>query len=162
MIVDRDGLVRALERERSQGKRVVFTNGCFDILHIGHLRSLEMAKGHGDILVVGLNSDDSVRRLKGEHRPLVEQDDRAALLDSLRPVDYVVIFDEDDPIETLRRVRPDVHVKGGDYRPEDLPEREVVEEGGGKVVIVPLVEGYSTSALMEKVGKRLARDGKGG
>jgi rfaE bifunctional protein nucleotidyltransferase chain/domain len=162
MIVERDELARILEREREKGKKVVFTNGCFDILHIGHLRSLELAREQGDILVVGLNSDDSVRRLKGEERPLVEQADRAGMLDALRPVDYVVIFEEDTPIETIEALRPDVHVKGGDYRPEELPEKEVVEGYGGKVVIVPLVEGFSTTELIERIGKYHSKVSKKG
>jgi len=160
MIVGREELDRILERERKKGKKVVFTNGCFDLVHIGHLRSLELAKGHGDILVVGLNSDDSVRRLKGEGRPLMEQADRASMLDGLKPVDYVVIFEEDTPIVTIKALRPEVHVKGGDYTPEDLPEKDVVEGYGGKVVIVPLVEGFSTTGLIERIGKYHAKNPK--
>ena len=151
MIANRKRLVEFLEKERRKGKLIVFTNGCFDILHLGHLRCLEAAKALGDILVVGLNSDASVRRLKGKGRPVHGQNVRAAMLAGLRPVDHVVIFEEDTPVETIRAIKPHVHVKGGDYKPEDLPEKEAVEEGGGKIVIIPLVEGYSTTALIEKV-----------
>jgi rfaE bifunctional protein nucleotidyltransferase chain/domain len=151
MIVTREELARLLEEERRRGRRIVFTNGCFDILHLGHLRSLEAARAQGDILVVGINSDTSVRRLKGKGRPIHRQAERAALLAGLKPVDYVVVFDEDTPIETIRALRPDVHVKGGDYKVEDLPEREAVEGYGGRIVIVPLVTGYSTTKILERL-----------
>lgn len=150
MIADRKKLARLLQKERRKGKRIVFTNGCFDILHLGHLRCLEAARALGDILVVGLNSDASTRRLKGKGRPIHGQKERAALLCGLRPVDHVVIFNEDTPIETLKVLKPDVHVKGGDYKAKDLPEKEVVEGFGGRIVIFPLVKGHSTTGIIEK------------
>lgn len=142
-----------LERGRFESAgTVVTTNGCFDILHIGHLRLLEAAKAMGDTLIVAVNDDDSVRRLKGGARPLVPAAERAALVAALAPVDYVVLFSEDTPKAVLEAIRPDIHVKGGDYDAGDLPEAEVVERSGGRVVIVPLVPGRSTSDLIERAG----------
>lgn len=136
---------------RLSGKRVVFTNGCFDLLHVGHLRTLQWARGQGDVLVVGLNSDASVRALKGPQRPLVNQNDRAELLAGFACVDYVVIFPEADPIRLLAQLRPAVHVKGGDYRPDDLPEASLVRSWGGEVLVTPLIEGRSTTSMQQKI-----------
>jgi rfaE bifunctional protein nucleotidyltransferase chain/domain len=139
------------ELEASPG-RVVTTNGCFDLLHVGHLTLLRQAKGLGDTLVVAVNDDASVRRLgKDPCSPVVPADERAELVAALDPVDYVVVFTEDTPERVLAAIRPAVHVKGGDYRPEDLPETRVVEEGGGEVVIVPLVPDHSTTALVSRI-----------
>jgi len=135
-------LVEDLKR---RGQRVIFTNGCFDVLHAGHVALLEQARALGDFLVVGLNSDASVRRLKGPSRPIHDEGARASVLSALRPVDAVVIFDENTPVETIAALRPSIHVKGGDYDPESLPETPVVRAGGGAVVILPLVDGYSTT-----------------
>ena len=135
---------------RANDQKIVFTNGCFDVLHAGHIALLQHAKSLGDVLVVGLNSDASVRRLKGEARPIHDQNARAQVLMSLRCVDAVTIFEDDTPIETIRALRPDVHVKGGDYDAQTLPETPIVEQGGGQVVIVPLVEGLSSSRAIEK------------
>lgn len=135
------------------GKTIVTTNGCFDVLHVGHLRLLRAAKGAGDILVVAVNDDDSVARLKGPGRPLVGLADRAELLAALDPVDYVVPFAEDTPEALLEVIRPDVHVKGGDYREEDLPEAEVVRAHGGRIEIVPFASGRSTSGLLDRLGE---------
>ncbi len=135
---------------RRAGKKLVTTNGCFDILHTGHLQYLSDAKRCGDILVVGINSDDSVRRLKGPTRPLQNEKDRAFLIGSLKAVDAAFIFREDDPRAFLEIIRPDIHVKGGDYG-RDLLEREVVERYGGTIKIVPFVKGYSTTSLVEKI-----------
>ncbi|MBI3925963.1 MAG: D-glycero-beta-D-manno-heptose 1-phosphate adenylyltransferase [Armatimonadetes bacterium] len=146
-VLGRDELVLHLQELRSSGARVVFTNGCFDLLHAGHVETLLRARCEGDALVVGLNSDASVRRLKGPRRPLTREEDRAFLVAALECVDYVVVFPEDTPIETIRQLRPDVHVKGGDYRPEDLPEGEVVRSYGGRVVIAPVIPGLSTTRL---------------
>lgn len=140
-------LLKELGPLRAAGQRVVFTNGCFDLLHVGHLRTLRWAKAQGDLLVVGLNSDASVRGLKGPRRPLVEQEDRAELLEALDCVDYVVIFEEATPLALLGQLRPDVHVKGGDYRVEDLPETPLVQSYGGQVRITPLIPGRSTTRL---------------
>ncbi len=149
-VVDLDTLLSALADESG---RVVTTNGCFDLLHVGHLRLLREAKAMGDVLVVAVNDDDSVRRFKGPSRPLVPAAERAELVAALEPVDYVVLFSEDTPERTLAAIRPAVHVKGGDYRAQDLPETRVVEEGGGEVVIVPLVPGHSTSDLVRRAGE---------
>jgi D-beta-D-heptose 7-phosphate kinase/D-beta-D-heptose 1-phosphate adenosyltransferase len=145
---DRVGAV--LARVRTQGGTVVATGGCFDLLHPGHVQTLEAARALGDTLIVCLNSDDSVRRAKGARRPVVGQDDRAAVLAALGCVDAVVIFDEDTPAEVLRRLRPDVWVKGGDYAGVDLPEAGVLAGWGGRVVVLPFVEGRSTTRLIEE------------
>jgi rfaE bifunctional protein nucleotidyltransferase chain/domain len=136
-------------RVRAQGGTVVATGGCFDLLHAGHVRTLESARRLGDCLVVCLNSDASVRRIKGPERPLVGQDDRAAVLAALRCVDAVVVFDEDDPRAVLRELRPHVWAKGGDYAVADLPEAETLAEWGGRAVVVPYVAGHSTTNLIE-------------
>jgi rfaE bifunctional protein nucleotidyltransferase chain/domain len=136
---------------RESGGRLVFTNGCFDLLHPGHVSYLEAARSLGDALVVGLNSDASVRRLKGSERPINPEGDRAAMLAALRAVDAVVIFDEDTPVRLLREVSPAVYVKGGDYRVEDLPEADVAREIGAEVELLPFEPGYSTTALIERI-----------
>lgn len=142
--------------------RVVTTNGCFDLLHVGHVRLLKEAKGMGDVLVVAINDDDSVSRLKGPGRPLVPAAERAEMLAALAAVDFVVCFSEDTPEAVLAAIRPAIHVKGGDYRADELPELRVVEEGGGRIVIVPLVEGRSTSGLAARLGLGEARWPSGG
>jgi D-beta-D-heptose 7-phosphate kinase / D-beta-D-heptose 1-phosphate adenosyltransferase len=136
---------------RSAGKRIVFTNGCFDLLHAGHLALLGHAARLGDVLVLAINSDESVRRLKGPDRPLVPQAERAALLAALASVDAVTIFDEDTPLAVLQAVRPDVLVKGGDYQPSEVVGRELVEAAGGRVEIVPLMPERSTTSLVERI-----------
>ncbi len=132
-ICDRPTAQRAVEEAKQLGMTVVFTNGCFDILHVGHVRFLEQARSLGDMLVVGLNSDESVRRLKGSQRPVVPETDRAEILAALECVDCVTMFSEDLPIEIILDLKPSVHVKGGDYKPEDLPEADAVRQGGGRV-----------------------------
>ncbi|MDD4141572.1 MAG: D-glycero-beta-D-manno-heptose 1-phosphate adenylyltransferase [Bacteroidales bacterium] len=134
-----------------KGKKVVFTNGCFDILHVGHVEYLSKAKTLGEVLVVGLNSDASVKRLKGDDRPINNQNARATVLLALRCVDYVVFFDEDTPQKLIEAINPDVLVKGGDYRREDIVGADFVENNGGKVVIVPLVKGYSTTNIIDSL-----------
>ncbi len=146
-----DLLARCLSGHRRAGHRVVFTNGCFDLLHRGHVECLQQAASLGDVLVVGVNSDDSVRRLKGPGRPVVPADDRAAIVASLGCVEYVTIFDEDTPAELLAAVQPDLYVKGGDYDAATLPERKVVERYGGKVVTVGYLDGRSTSGIMAQI-----------
>lgn len=146
-----DELRRELHDRSS--KTIVTTNGCFDVLHVGHLRLLRAAKTAGDVLVVAVNDDDSVSRLKGRGRPLVPLNDRMELLAALEPVDYVVPFSEDTPEAILEAIRPDVHVKGGDYSEEDLPEASVVRAHGGRIEIVPLVQGRSTSGLLGRLGE---------
>lgn len=141
--------------EGRHGKKLVFTNGVFDILHAGHVRYLAAARELGEMLVVGLNSDESVRLLgKGPDRPINSQEDRAEVLRALKFVDAVVIFDDRTPERLIRALRPQVHVKGGDYRPEDLPEAAAVREFGGDVVILPLLEGRSTTAILDKLGEK--------
>lgn len=130
--------------------RVVFTNGCFDILHVGHVDLLQQARALGDFLIVGLNSDASVKRLKGQARPIHPETARARVVSALGCVDAVLIFEDDTPVATIEALRPHVHVKGGDYRPEDLPEARAVRDGGGEIVIIPLVEGFSTTQVLEK------------
>ena len=142
---------------RGAGGTVVATGGCFDLLHPGHIRSLEAARALGDCLVVCLNSDASVRRLKGEGRPVVGQDDRAAVLRALRCVDAVLVFDEDTPAEALERLRPDVWAKGGDYAGRALPEAAVVERWGGRAVVLPFVDGKSSTRLIEEASLRAVR-----
>lgn len=150
-VLRRDELAARAASWRMSGKKIVFTNGCFDLLHSGHLTLLEHAARLGDVLVLAINSDASVRRLKGPERPLVPQAERAALLAALSFVDAVAIFDEDTPLETLEAVRPHVLVKGADYRPEQIVGRELVEGYGGRVAVVPLVPEKSTSALVERI-----------
>jgi D-beta-D-heptose 7-phosphate kinase / D-beta-D-heptose 1-phosphate adenosyltransferase len=136
---------------RQRGRRVVFTNGCFDILHRGHVAYLNRAKALGDVLVVGVNSDRSVRRLKGPDRPLNRLDDRMEVLGALSCIDHLVAFDADTPAELIEAARPQVFVKGGDYSPEDLPEAPLVERLGGKVVLLPYLEDHSTTAVIERI-----------
>jgi glycerol-3-phosphate cytidylyltransferase len=150
-VLTRDALGEHIDGLRKQGKRIISTNGCFDILHVGHVRILKQSKELGDVLVVGINSDASVKKLKGEDRPINNQDDRAELLSSLECVDIVSIFDEGTPVEFLKVVKPDIHVKGADYKPQDLEETPVVESFGGKVKILPLVPQKSTTSLVEKI-----------
>jgi rfaE bifunctional protein nucleotidyltransferase chain/domain len=136
-----------------QGKKLVFTNGCFDILHKGHIKTLSEAKKTGDILVVGINDDASVSRLKGSERPVIPLDSRMAVLASLEFVDYVIPFSEDTPIEVIKSVRPDVLIKGGDYREEEIAGRELVVKLGGFVRIIEQVPGISTSEIIERIKK---------
>jgi rfaE bifunctional protein nucleotidyltransferase chain/domain len=142
------------ERVRAGGGTVVATGGCFDLLHAGHVATLQAARALGDCLVVCLNSDESVRRLKGPSRPLVPQEDRARVLAALECVDEVVVFDEDTPTEVIRRVRPDVWAKGGDYAGADLPEAALLREWGGQAVVLPYLTGRSTSSLVETARSR--------
>jgi D-glycero-beta-D-manno-heptose 1-phosphate adenylyltransferase len=150
-IVDRSTLTTRVAAARSAGKRVVFTNGCFDVLHVGHVRLLARARAAGDLLVVGVNGDASVRRLKGPERPLVPGTARAEVLSALAAVDLVCIFDEDTPAALIAAVEPDVLVKGGDWAAERVVGRDVVEARGGHVLIIPVVEGFSTTTLVQRI-----------
>ena len=150
-------LARRLRAARREGKKIVFTNGCFDLLHVGHVRYLQRARRLGDLLVVGLNSDSSVRRLKGPQRPIVPQAERAEVLAALACVDYVTLFREDTPLELIELLLPDVLVKGSDWSKADIVGRNVVEKGGGRVARVRLVPGASTSRLVGRVLKRYQR-----
>ncbi len=151
MIIPREHIKDACDAARAKGAAVVFTNGCFDVLHAGHVRYLTKARAMGDFLVIGLNSDASVRRLKGEGRPIVSEADRAEVLDALRAVDIVTIFDETTAEELVRLVKPDVYVKGGDYSIDTLPEAKIVQEAGGRVELIPFVEGHSTTNVIERI-----------
>ncbi len=150
-VIQREDLELLGNELRSQGKSIVSTNGCFDLLHVGHVRILKAAKELGDVLVVGINSDASVRKLKGDSRPINKQADRAEIISSLAAVDYATIFDEDTPVEFLKLLKPNLHVKGSDYKPSDLAETPIIESFGGKLVILELVPNYSTTSLVSKL-----------
>ena len=151
MLVERAEITAIVKKEKEQGKTVVLTNGCFDILHAGHVRYLASARAVGDCLVLGLNSDASVRRLKGPSRPINNELDRAEVIGGLRCVDYVVIFDETTAEALVRDVQPDYYAKGGDYSLDSLPEAKAVAECGGKVVFLPFVEGKSSTNIIRKI-----------
>jgi len=151
VVSDRMTLTRILDARRTKGDRIVSTNGVFDLLHVGHTRYLQAARRLGDLLVVGINTDAAVRRLKGCDRPFVSEDERAELIAALGCVDYVTLFSEATPVALLESIRPDIHTKGGDYEPSSLPETEVVQRGGGKVVTLPFSAGRSTSTLIGRI-----------
>jgi rfaE bifunctional protein nucleotidyltransferase chain/domain len=153
-IVSRDELLRERARLRAAGLRLVFTNGCFDILHVGHVRYLRSARSLGDALVVAINSDRSVRELKGESRPIMNEGERAEILAALSVVDYVTVFDEQSPRSLIGQLLPDVLVKGGDYHLSEIHGREEVEAAGGRVLSLPFIEGASTSSIIEKIRRK--------
>ena len=148
-----DALVKFRQKAKIEGKRVVFTNGCFDILHRGHVELLERAKRLGDIMIVALNSDSSVKKIKGEKRPILDEEDRAYIVASLKCVDAVCLFDEETPVEIIDKLKPDILVKGGDYKIDEIVGRESVHNVGGEVVTIPLIEGKSTKGIIEKIIK---------
>ena len=150
-ILSKEQVKTALDECRRQGKKIVFTNGCFDILHVGHVRYLREAKKLGDLLVLGLNSDSSVRVLKGEKRPLVPQDERADVLAGLETVNYVTIFNEPTPLELIEYLKPDFIVKGGDWSEDAIVGADAVRTWGGRVVVAPLIENKSTTNIVEKI-----------
>jgi rfaE bifunctional protein nucleotidyltransferase chain/domain len=152
-ILSREQLKSEIDRLRKGGKKISFTNGCFDILHVGHVRYLRDARRTGDVLILALNSDASVRTIKGEKRPLVPENERADVVASLEAVDFVTIFDELTPLELIESLQPDVIVKGGDWAEEDVVGRDSVRKWGGKVVIIPETEGASTTNVIEKIKK---------
>lgn len=151
MLIAREDIEKFCEVLRKGGKQVVFTNGCFDILHAGHVRYLEKARALGDCLVLGLNSDASVRRLKGPSRPVNREEDRAEVVGALKSVDYVTVFDEPTASELIALVKPAVYAKGGDYTLDTLPEAKIVQSYGGEVAFIDLVEGRSTTNIIEKI-----------
>lgn len=159
MIVIRPDLLGQREAWRERGLRVVFTNGCFDLLHLGHVRYLTEARALGDLLIVGLNSDASVRTLKGATRPLVAENERAEVMDALKPVDFVVIFEEYTAEQIVSQLQPDIYVKGGDYSLAEagqnqgkvLPEATIVQKYGGRVELIPFLPGHSTTELIHKI-----------
>jgi D-beta-D-heptose 7-phosphate kinase/D-beta-D-heptose 1-phosphate adenosyltransferase len=153
-ILTRTRAAQVLRRAQRRGERVVFSNGCFDLLHVGHVRSLEEARSHGDRLVVAINTDRSVRRLKGPGRPVVGERQRAEVLAGLACVDWVVLFGEETPLRVIRALRPDVLAKGGDWKRDQIVGREDVEGWGGRVVRLRQVPGVRTSAVVERMAKR--------
>ncbi|HEY7119424.1 MAG TPA: D-glycero-beta-D-manno-heptose 1-phosphate adenylyltransferase [Tepidisphaeraceae bacterium] len=144
-------LLPELQRHRAAGKRIVFTNGCFDLIHLGHVKYFQFAKRQGDLLVVAVNTDSSIRRLKGNKRPIINEQDRVSVLEELESIDYLIRFDEDTPLEIIRAIRPDVLVKGADYAKEQVIGWDFVESCGGTVALAPLVDGRSTSAVIERI-----------
>lgn len=152
-ILHRDVLKKKLDALRKKGKKIAFTNGCFDILHVGHVRYLREAKKTADVLVLALNSDSSVRSIKGEKRPLVSEQERAEVLAALEFIDFVTIFHELTPLELINYLKPDVLIKGGDWPEEKVVGREEVKQWGGRVSIIPEVEGKSTTHVVDKIIK---------
>ena len=150
-VISRKDIISTVENLKKENKKIVFTNGCFDILHIGHVRYLKKSAQFGDILIIGLNSDGSVKRLKGETRPINNEQDRAELLSELGFVDYIVIFDEDTPEKLLDEIKPNIYTKGADYTIETLPEAKTVLKNNGKVEFISLVEGKSTTNVIKKI-----------
>lgn len=144
-------LKKIVEQLKSHGKKIVFTNGCFDILHVGHLYCLERAKKYGDVLIVAINSDSSVRRLKGKDRPFVNEKDRAYLISGFSCVDWCTIFKEDTPAKIIEELKPDIIVKGADYKKNQIVGKEIIEKYGGKVIRIPLIQGRSSSRLIRKI-----------
>ena len=153
MLIKRTELNNLLNKLREEGKTIVTTNGCFDILHVGHVRYLEKTKSFADVLIVALNSDKSVKSIKGDSRPINNENDRAEVLSGLKSVDYVVLFDEDSPIDLLLEIKPDVYTKGADYTIETLPEAKPIMEAGGRIEFISFVEGKSTTSIIEKMKK---------
>jgi D-beta-D-heptose 7-phosphate kinase/D-beta-D-heptose 1-phosphate adenosyltransferase len=153
-IKKREELLGIIKDLKANGKQIVFTNGCFDLLHVGHIRYLEKAKTLGDILIVGVNSDASVQKLKGPKRPVLSVEERTEILSGLGCIDFITIFDELDPLALITSLQPNVLVKGGDWTKEQTIGKEVVERSGGEVVIIPFVKGASTSNLIETILKR--------
>ncbi len=151
MLIQRNEIENLVKKLKSEGKTIVTTNGCFDILHVGHVKYLEKAKSFGDVLIVALNSDKSVKRIKGNDRPVNNENDRAEVLSALRSVDYVVIFDENSPIDLILQIKPDVHTKGADYTVETLPEAKQIISAGTKIEFIDFVEGKSTTSIIEKM-----------
>lgn len=153
-IITPDRLSELIGQLKGENKKVVSTNGCFDILHLGHITYLDEARRLGDILIVGLNSDSSVKKLKGQNRPINSQQIRALQLSGLESVDYVTVFEEDTPENLLGIIKPSIHVKGGDYNPNDLPEKKIVEANGGKIICVSVLKGFSTTNLIDKLDEK--------
>jgi D-beta-D-heptose 7-phosphate kinase/D-beta-D-heptose 1-phosphate adenosyltransferase len=152
-ILERNTLKNKLEKLRKEGKKIAFTNGCFDIIHVGHVRYLRKAKKTADVLVLALNSDSSVRAIKGETRPLVGEEERAEILAAFEFIDFVTIFEELTPLELINYLKPDVLIKGGDWPEEKIVGREEIKKWGGRVVIIPEVTGKSTTNIVEKIKK---------
>ncbi len=155
-----DELRNIISNLKKEGKKVVFTNGCFDLLHVGHIKYLQKAKTYGDILVVAINSDESIKAIKGDTRPLMPQEDRAYILSALSCIDYVLIFEEPDPVRVISELIPDVLIKGGDYQVNEIKGREIVTSVGGKVLTIPEVKGKSTTNLIQTIIEKVERKEK--
>lgn len=153
MLCSKEEFKQQYEILKSQNKKIVFTNGCFDIIHRGHIEYLNEAKNLGDTLVIGLNSDKSVKKLKGSDRPIINENDRAFILLNLKSVDYVIVFEEDTPYELIKSVRPDFLVKGGDWKEEDIVGSDILKEYGGKTISLKFVDSYSTTNIINKIKK---------
>jgi rfaE bifunctional protein nucleotidyltransferase chain/domain len=154
MLIELDLAKKITQEYQKAGKKIVFTNGCFDILHAGHVTYLEKARQLGDVLILGLNSDSSVQELKGPSRPINNEQDRAIVISALSSVDFVVLFSDETPIKLIEGILPDFLVKGGDYTPETIVGADVVKENNGEVVVIPLVEGKSTTSIIEKMSDK--------
>ena len=150
-IFDLQLLMKKIEKWRSKNKKVVFTNGCFDLIHLGHIEILARSSDFGDKLIIGVNSDLSIKKLKGENRPIIEESSRIKQLSALEFVDAVVLFDEDTPLKLIETIKPDVITKGGDYTAKNVVGNEVVSQKNGEVVIIPLTQGYSTTSILNKI-----------
>jgi D-beta-D-heptose 7-phosphate kinase/D-beta-D-heptose 1-phosphate adenosyltransferase len=146
-----DQLLPELQRHRAAGRRIVFTNGCFDLIHLGHVKYFQFARAQGDLLVVGVNTDASIRGLKGPKRPIVNEHDRLEVLEELESIDYLVRFDEPTPLQLIEAIKPDVLVKGADYKKEEVVGWDVVEKHGGRIALAPLIDGRSTTFLIQKI-----------
>lgn len=150
-LIEKENLNNIIKKLKSENKKIVFTNGCFDILHAGHVRYLKESKKFGDILIVGLNSDISVKKIKGESRPINPEMDRAEVLAGLEAVSYIVLFDETSPVKLLEEIKPDIYTKGADYTVETLPEAKTVLSYGGKIEFIKFLEGRSTTKIIDKI-----------
>ena len=150
-IFDLQNLMKKIEKWRSENKKIVFTNGCFDLIHLGHIEILARSADYGDKLIIGVNSDLSIKKLKGENRPIIEESSRIRQLSALEFVDAVVLFDEETPIKLIETIKPDVITKGGDYTAKNVVGNEVVSQKSGEVVIIPLTQGYSTTSILNKI-----------
>jgi len=148
---------KIVQNFKKQGKKIVFTNGCFDLLHYGHVKYLESAKKKGDILIVGLNSDNSVRKIKGKNRPIINENDRARIIAALESVDYVVLFNEETPLKLIKLIKPDILVKGGDWKKSEIVGKDFVISYGGSVKILKYIKNHSTSNLIKKIVKRFSK-----
>ena len=150
-IFDLQLLMKKIEKWRSENKKIVFTNGCFDLIHLGHIEILARSADYGDKLIIGVNSDLSIKKLKGENRPIIEESSRIKQLSALEFVDAVVLFDEDTPIKLIESIKPNVITKGGDYTAKNIVGNEVVSQKNGEVVIIPLTQGFSTTSILNKI-----------
>lgn len=151
MIVSRKEIKKISRKLKKEGKKIVFTNGCFDLIHKGHIYLLREAKKLGDVLIVGINSDKSVKKIKGEKRPILKEGERTFIIDNIKGVDYVVLFDEETPEKLIKEICPDFLVKGGDYKKEEVVGKEFVEKSGGRVIIIPYLKNFSTTKLIERI-----------